>query len=252
MLFTSDEQVTSSIKRLDPADRMLLDLSVHRGLDDQILADVLRVDPVEIARRRELVLDAVADQLGLRGQEERSRLVAKLKSLPDSRWPNGTRTRHLRRLWALPAALGVLAVAGVGGALLVSGGGGDGSTSTVTRTRGVPLTRVAPATQGRGEASLAGRRLRLKVSGLPRLEEPYEVWLYNSLTDAVPLGRKVASRFTLEARLPAAARGYRFVDVSREPTDGNPNHSGASVLRAPLGSLLRPWSGRHSPTGSGR
>jgi hypothetical protein len=41
-------------------------------------------------------------------------------------------------------------------------------------------------------------------------------------------------------RLPARARRYRFVDVSLEPTDSNRNHSGDSVLRAPLAKLLEP------------
>jgi hypothetical protein len=42
----------------------------------------------------------------------------------------------------------------------------------------------------------------------------------------------------LTAKLPADARKYRFVDISREPADGNPNHSGASVVRVPLAPLL--------------
>ncbi len=38
----------------------------------------------------------------------------------------------------------------------------------------------------------------------------------------------------MSARLPANFRRYRFIDVSREPADGNPNHSGQSVLRVPV------------------
>jgi hypothetical protein len=40
------------------------------------------------------------------------------------------------------------------------------------------------------------------------------------------------------AELPAAAARYRYIDVSLEPADGNPNHSGQSVLRVPLRGLL--------------
>ena len=35
----------------------------------------------------------------------------------------------------------------------------------------------------------------------------------------------------MEARLPEGYERFRFLDVSQEPDDGNPNHSGASVLR---------------------
>ena len=41
----------------------------------------------------------------------------------------------------------------------------------------------------------------------------------------------------MTAKLPASAAGYRYLDVSQEPADGNPNHSGQSVLRVPLRSL---------------
>ena len=40
-------------------------------------------------------------------------------------------------------------------------------------------------------------------------------------------------------RLPRNASHYRYVDISREPPDGNPNHSGESVLRVPLAKLSR-------------
>ena len=42
---------------------------------------------------------------------------------------------------------------------------------------------------------------------------------------------------TVSAKLAAAPAGYRYLDVSLEPADGNPNHSGQSVLRVPLRSL---------------
>jgi hypothetical protein len=103
----------------------------------------------------------------------------------------------------------------------------------------LPLARAAGAT---GTASITGRGrgalLRLEVSGLPPREEAYEVWLFNSVSDAEPVARVVRGRFDLEARLPADAAGYRFLDVSREPFDGNPNHSGESLLRAPMSELL--------------
>ncbi|MDQ3991717.1 MAG: anti-sigma factor, partial [Actinomycetota bacterium] len=69
---------------------------------------------------------------------------------------------------------------------------------------------------------------------------PYTVWLYDSVAEARPLARFRGSRASLDLRLPRGLSGYRYLDVSREPPDGNPNHSGESVLRTPLGRLTRP------------
>jgi hypothetical protein len=90
-----------------------------------------------------------------------------------------------------------------------------------------------------GTASLDGSRLRLRVTGLPPAEDAaYEVWLYDSVIDARSIGR-VGADGTLRAELPEGARDFRSLDVSREPADGNRNHSGQSVLRVPLEKLGR-------------
>ena len=36
-------------------------------------------------------------------------------------------------------------------------------------------------------------------------------------------------------RLPVPVTDFRYIDVSREPDDGDPAHSGDSVLRGPTG-----------------
>jgi hypothetical protein len=101
----------------------------------------------------------------------------------------------------------------------------------------VPLGSAAGAT---GSAALidGGKRLRLDVSGLP---DPhggaYQVWLYDSVIDAVSLVKVSDTKLALDLKLPANASHYRYVDVSREPADGNPNHSGESVLRVPFTKL---------------
>ena len=100
-----------------------------------------------------------------------------------------------------------------------------------------PLGAAAGAT---GSAALAdgGKRLRLDVSGLPDPQGgAYQVWLYDSVIDAVSLVKVSDTKLTLDLKLPANASHYRYVDISREPADGNPNHSGESVLRVPLAKL---------------
>jgi hypothetical protein len=53
------------------------------------------------------------------------------------------------------------------------------------------------------------------------------------------IARFEGPRASVAARLPKGFQRHRFIDVSREPADGNANHSGASVLRVPLAALLR-------------
>ena len=92
-------------------------------------------------------------------------------------------------------------------------------------------------------ARLVGRgaqtRLVVRVRGLPAIDGAYQVWLYNSVSDAVAVARVVRGRFALEAALPVAFADYRLVDISREPLGGNPNHSGQSLLRASIARLRR-------------
>ena len=94
---------------------------------------------------------------------------------------------------------------------------------------------------GRGTARLEGEgeeaAVSLTVTGLPAPDGEYEVWLYNSLSDARSLGRFAGRQIELFQPLPVDPADYRFLDVSVEPADGNENHSGQSVLRAPLEEL---------------
>jgi hypothetical protein len=152
--------------------------------------------------------------------------------------------------------LGVLIAAIVA---LSSGGGNDGRSDKSSNAPAAPAT-PEPATpdqpakpraratvlaplagaRGRATATIDGNRLRLTLRGLPDPKGgSYEVWLYNSVVDAVPLGHVDSGRGTITARLPANASDYRFVDVSLEPRDSNSNHSGQSVLRVPLEKIGR-------------
>jgi hypothetical protein len=79
-----------------------------------------------------------------------------------------------------------------------------------------------------------GRKLKLKltVRELPAAHRGhYEVWLYDSIIDAKPLGRLAARVQHLTVTLPSGARHYRWIDISFQPA-GFVNHSGVSVLRA--------------------
>jgi hypothetical protein len=106
-----------------------------------------------------------------------------------------------------------------------------------------PTVRLAPvagggAVKGTAHLSDGGKRLQLRIDGLPR--GSYQVWLYNSVIDSKSIGgARGGSRISLDAKLPADAAKYRYVDISRERADGNANHSGESVARVPLKKLAR-------------
>ena len=67
----------------------------------------------------------------------------------------------------------------------------------------------------------------------------YVVWLYNSVSEAQELSGSRAGTFSVNPPLPPEADRYRFLEISREPADGNRNHSGASVLRAAIEDVPR-------------
>jgi DNA-directed RNA polymerase specialized sigma24 family protein len=78
--------IGAALATLDPESRALLDLSMRRGLDDQDIAAVLRVEADEVARRRDSIFDGLATELGFDGREQRDELFASLPDLPDEYW----------------------------------------------------------------------------------------------------------------------------------------------------------------------
>jgi hypothetical protein len=163
-----------------------------------------------------------------------------------------------------PLLLGLLAVAAVVLVVVLASSGGDKSNTAATSSpapqqkptpakptgtkpapakpaaRTVSLASVGGAGGVTGTAALTqgGKRLRVDVSGLP---DPhggaYQVWLYDSVIDAVSLVKVGGTKLALDLKLPQNASHYRYLDISLEPADGNPNHSGQSVLRVPLSKL---------------
>lgn len=137
-------------------------------------------------------------------------------------------------------------LAGLAAVAVVVPGCSDGNTDRAgvgaSRTGAVALQPVTPALHAEGTARLLGRgprtRLELRVTGLPPLDEAYEVWLFNSASDAAGVARVARGSFELKTRLPRNPARYRYVDISRERLDGNRNHSGASVLRVRVSRLL--------------
>ena len=83
-----------------------------------------------------------------------------------------------------------------------------------------------------------GRTVQLRVSGLPqpRKGEFYELWVLGNGTKMISLGIvRVDQTGAADVRmpLPVSLRRFPVFDLSLEPGDGNPAHSGHSILRSP-------------------
>ena len=80
------EDLGAALSRLDASSRELLELSRRRGLADDEVAELMRTDSQEVARRRAEILERLAADLGLDGREERDELFATLPDLPPRLW----------------------------------------------------------------------------------------------------------------------------------------------------------------------
>jgi hypothetical protein len=265
--------VEIALQELDAEDRALLELSVVREISDEDIAELLGVDAGRVEERREDALHRLAELIGDTGDGGIEWITDTMRGLPATRWHREEDPDHAGpiglpeglpepaaepaeepaqpRPWnsVRPAFLGALVIAALV-ALVVSLASNNDSEDTSPSSPapapapaakapgGTPLRPVA-GSSATGSLNIAGKgkdaKLELRVKGLPPPPKGgYVVWLYNSITDAHDLGGSLRGAFSLQAPLPSDYRRYRFVDISREPADGNRNHSGQSVLRAPL------------------
>ncbi len=105
--------------------------------------------------------------------------------------------------------------------------------------------RAVEGSHGRGTVKLSGREgfetltVHARVPANKR-GEAYELWLYESRSDAVSVGAaRVDRRRKLDGwgRLPAPIEAFDWIDVSVEKMDARRGHSGRSVLRARISEL---------------
>ena len=200
------------------------------------------------------------EDAGLRRDVDRMRpVVADLEALPAEAWHRGpipslpdlpplrTSAPARRPRWpalrpvAAVAACAALIAAGVGiGALAFGGGVGEAGDGTR-----VALARIGEAAPGAtGEARVVAADdggLRLQVSGLDPSGPGafYNLWLLDGTERLLSLGAfRVPSSGSAEVTvpLPVDLADFRHVDVSVEKDDGDPGHSGVSVLRGSIAS----------------
>jgi anti-sigma-K factor RskA len=186
----------------------------------------------------------------------RDELERHLERLPKEAWERPTpppppwpaeepKPAPRRRLSLRPAAAAlasiVLLALGIGAGLLLAGGddeeaGGSG----LERVELAPVVSAAENAGGTAELRPeAGGRAKIELSGLrpsgPR--DFYELWLLGDDGQLVSLGAvrvPASGDATLDVELPVDPKEFRYLDLSREPDDGDPGHSTISILRGPV------------------
>jgi hypothetical protein len=153
--------------------------------------------------------------------------------------------RRRRAALVLVAAL-VALVAGVGiglGVGALGGPAGDARPSSTVVAQLRPIGPLDPAASGTLTATERGgvRTMAVRLTGVPDAAgaDYLELWLMNGAgTEIVALGALTrdatgyTGSFTVPSNLPMAQ--LDLVDVSVERYDGNPGHSGVSILRGTL------------------
>jgi anti-sigma-K factor RskA len=187
----------------------------------------------------------LARDRALRAEVERLRpVITRLDGLPGEAWegvePPPLRepvvVREPRRRLVLRPAVAALCAT----ALLAAGTGLgvllDRDPEPATRLVLNPIGGVDP--QASGRVGVASDRVNVRVSGLAPTPDGqfYELWLLGADQQLVGLGSfRVGEDGTATLRLPLPVDPgrFRYFDISLEPGDGDPGHSGKSVLRGP-------------------
>jgi hypothetical protein len=222
------------------------------------MEDVSQLDDVR-ARLAELPAAAWTGQAAARETVEEPETAAVKAAEPE---PERPRRAEPKRKSRLPLLLALLAIAAIVLVVVLASSGGDEDTSasnppaqkpkpekpkqgkaqptTPAQPKPGPTVELTPLSDAHGATGTAaltegGKRLTIKVSGLR--QGSYQVWLYDDVIDAASLTKASGTKLDLDLDLPRNASHYHYVDISLEPPDGNPNHSGQSVLRVPLAKL---------------
>ena len=145
-------------------------------------------------------------------------------------WSPAPRPLAAAALGALLLVLGFAA-----GAVLTGGEDGPGRGERVAELRPVRGGGYAAAS---GTVNVGARTASVEVARLrpSRGGEFYELWLLTPPGELVSLGSfrvPKSGATSVRVPLPTDPRSYELFDVSIEPRDGDPGHSGRSVLRAP-------------------
>ncbi len=221
-------------------------------------------------RRREIEREIQSDPTLAAEVAELSPLASKLEELPEELWDLGDAPPlRLEREQATPTpapkksrsqgALGRFfggslslrpAYAFAAVLLIFAGGVGVGLLSgpddrvvavgpTIQQAKLSPVSQVDPAATGSAAVKRDGDAIRLRLTGLAENHQNnfYEAWLMDEENGLISIGTfRVGKDGTVDLDLPVPVGTERFpvVDISLQPVNGKPDHSGVSVLRGTL------------------
>lgn len=192
---------------------------------------------------------ALARDAALRAQVEALRpVVTRLERLPAEAWdaaappplqlpglPEPAAPKRARRLVLRPAVAALCALA------LLAAGTGLGA--LLDRDPDPPTRLVLQPVgdldrEASGKVGVRDDRVTVRVSGLEPTGDGqfYELWLLGAEQELVGLGSfRVGDDGTATLRLPLPVDpgAFQYFDISLEAGDGDPGHSGESVLRGP-------------------
>ncbi|HEY4993012.1 MAG TPA: anti-sigma factor [Nakamurella sp.] len=163
--------------------------------------------------------------------------VAPPPSTPPAVAGPGPATARRWSRWVAPLAAAVVGIAVGSGAVIVSQNRSADVTveavAPLTPVKGGPLTADQQEQLGKAElvAAASGQQVKVVAPALPASSNDYEVWLFGDDGRMVSLGTLNDGSGTFTVPQGISTREYRVVDVSDEPPDGNPAHSGVSLVR---------------------
>lgn len=139
------------------------------------------------------------------------------------------------------ASVLLIFAAGLGVGLLT--GDSDNSASnigtSIQQASLTPIGNLDPAATGSADIKKDGQVIRLRLSGLKPSGDAdfYEAWLMDPKNGFISVGTfRVGANgeTTLDLPVPVGTKQFPIVDISLQPVDGKPTHSGVSVLRGEL------------------
>ena len=129
---------------------------------------------------------------------------------------------------ALAAAIALVVGVAVGAGL---DGPGDEAGATLATVQLAPLTDDVPPHTAELREDAEGRTVVVELDDLPSTDGFHEVWLLDPTTGALVSLGPVRADDTYAVPDGVDLVDLSVLDVSVEPHDGDPGHSGASVLR---------------------
>jgi hypothetical protein len=154
--------------------------------------------------------------------------------------PDVPRPRHRVPVWAAGLAAGIALVAGLGlGRMTLDDAASPEADAPGAVVAAADLTAL-DSTAGRGVARAVETddtiTLRVQASELGEDDGFHEVWLINVDGERMVALGVLADGDAGEFQVPRGLldEGYLIVDISVEPEDGDPTHSGVSLARGEL------------------